>query len=147
MPRFFVKPDQIQNEWVIITGNDVNHMKNVLRMSSGDTLSVSDGAGTDYFCIIEAMDKDEVRLHIENSWESYKELKSRLYLFQGLPKGDKLELIIQKAVELGVYEIIPMITRRTIVKLDDSKLTKKLNRWQNIAESAAKQSGGELFLR
>jgi len=141
MPRFFVKPDQIQNEWVIITGNDVNHMKNVLRMSPGDTLSVSDGAGTDYFCIIEAMDKDEVRLHIENSWESYKELKSRLYLFQGLPKGDKLELIIQKAVELGVYEIIPMITRRTIVKLDDSKLTKKLNRWQNIAESAAKQSG------
>jgi len=141
MPRFFVKPDQIQEEWIIITGNDVNHIKNVFRMSPGDTLSVSDGAGTDYFCMIEAMERHKVRLHIENSWDSYKELKSRLYLFQGLPKGDKLELIIQKAVELGVYEIIPMITRRTIVKLDDNKHAKRLNRWQNIAESAAKQSG------
>lgn len=141
MPRFFIKPEQIKEEWIDIIGNDVNHIKNVLRMSPGDTLSVCDGIGTDYFCKIEAMEKSVVRMHIENSWDSYKELKSRLYLFQGLPKGDKLELITQKAVELGVYEIIPMITRRTIVKLEDNKLTKKLNRWQNIAESAAKQSG------
>lgn len=141
MPRFFVKPDQVQGGRIIITGNDVNHIKNVLRMAVGDTLSVGDGAGTDYFCVVEAIERDKVWLNIGNSWDSYKELKSRLYLFQGLPKGDKLELIIQKAVELGVYEVIPMITRRTIVKLDKSKLAKKLNRWQNIAESASKQSG------
>jgi len=141
MPRFFVRPGQVHKDLIIITGNDVNHIKKVLRLLPGDTLTVSDGTGTDYFCVIEAVKRDEVRLNIENSWESFRELKSRIYLFQGLPKGDKLELIIQKAVELGVYEIIPMNTRRTIVKLDDNKLAKKLNRWQSIAESAAKQSG------
>ena len=141
MPRFFVDGGQVDGQRITITGSDVNHMKNVLRMRCGDTVSVSDGCGKDYFCRIDVMDKEEILLHIENSWDSYVELPVKLYLFQGLPKGDKMELIIQKAVELGVYEIIPVITSRTIVKLDPKKEDKKLARWQMVCESAAKQSG------
>lgn len=141
MPRFFVTPSQVQNGEIVIQGNDVNHIKNVLRMRPGDELSISDGAGMDYFCTIRSIERDEVCLNVENSWKSYVELPVKLYLFQGLPKGDKMELIIQKAVELGVYEIIPVRTKRVIVKLDEKKETKKIARWQQIAESGAKQSG------
>ena len=124
-----------------ISGNDVNHIKNVLRMEKGEDISVSDGHGRDYFCVISQMDKDRIVLEIQNSWDSYVELGTKLYLFQGLPKSDKMDLIIQKAVELGVYEIVPVVTRRTIVKLDEKKEAKKLARWQGISESAAKQAG------
>ena len=141
MPRFFVQPGQVEDRTITVTGSDVNHIKNVLRMSCGDTLSVSDGCGRDYFCTIRELGRDEVLLNIENSWDSYVELGTKLYLFQGLPKGDKMELIIQKAVELGVYEIIPVMTARTIVKLDEKKSARKLERWQSVSESAAKQSG------
>ena len=95
MPRFFVTPSQVQNGAIVIQGNDVNHIKNVLRMRPGDELSVSDGSGMDYFCTIRSFNRDEVCLSIENSWKSYVELPVKLYLFQGLPKGDKMELIIQ----------------------------------------------------
>lgn len=141
MPRFFVPPSQIQEEELVIRGNDVNHIKNVLRMHPGDEVSISDGQGMDYFCRIKAIEREEISLSIENSWKSYVELPVQLYLFQGLPKGDKMELIIQKAVELGVYEIIPVRTSRVIVKLDEKKEGKKLARWQQIAEGGAKQSG------
>ena len=141
MPRFFVDRSQVQNGEIVILGNDVNHIKNVLRMRPGDELSLSDGEGMDYFCKIMSIERDEVRVNIENSWNSYVELPVKLYLFQGLPKGDKMELIIQKAVELGVYEIIPVRTKRVIVKLDDKKESKKIARWQQIAEGGAKQSG------
>ena len=119
MPRFFVTPSQVQNGAIVIQGNDVNHIKNVLRMRPGDELSVSDGSGMDYFCTIRSFNRDEVCLSIENSWKSYLELSVKLDLFQGLPKVDKMELIIQKAVELGVYEIIPVRTKRVVVKLDE----------------------------
>lgn len=141
MPRFFVKPEQVREDCLVICGADVNHIKNVLRMSVGEEISVSDGCGMDYFGTITELSKDAVKVHIENSWASYVELDTKLYLFQGLPKGDKLELIIQKAVELGVYAVVPVITKRTIVKLDEKKEAKKLSRWQAIAESASKQSG------
>ena len=141
MPRFFVTRSQVQDGEAVIRGNDVNHIKNVLRMRPGDELSLSDGEGMDYFCRIQSIDRDEVRLSVENSWNSYVELPVKLYLFQGLPKGDKMELIIQKAVELGVYEIIPVRTKRVIVKLDEKKESKKIARWQQIAEGGAKQSG------
>lgn len=141
MPRFFVNPSQVGEDSIIIQGNDVNHIRNVLRMRPGDELSLSDGQGTDYFCRIQSMERDEICLSIENSWKSYVELPVRLYLFQGLPKGEKMELIIQKAVELGAYEIIPVRTNRAIVKLDAKKEAKKIARWQQIAESGAKQSG------
>ena len=145
MPRFFVDRSQVQGEEIVIQGNDVNHIKNVLRMRPGDELSLSDGEGMDYFCKISSIERDEVRVNIENSWNSYVELPVKLYLFQGLPKGDKMELIIQKAVELGVYEIIPVRTKRAIVKLDDKKESKKITRWQQIAEGGAKQSGRGLI--
>lgn len=141
MPRFFVSPEQVSEDDICIRGNDVNHMKNVLRMKPGDEVSVSDGEGTDYFCRVLSLEKDEVRLSIENSWHSYVELPVELYLFQGLPKGDKMELIIQKAVELGAKAVIPVKTERVIVKIDAKKEPKKLARWNQIAEAAAKQSG------
>ncbi len=145
MPRFFVTRAQVQGDEIVIQGNDVNHIKNVLRMRPGDELSISDGEGMDYSCTIASIERDEVRVNIEESMDSSVELPVKLYLFQGLPKADKMELIIQKAVELGVYEIIPVRTKRVIVKLDDKKESKKIARWQQIAEGGAKQSGRGLI--
>ena len=110
-------------------------------MRAGEEISVSDGAGKDYFGKIRSIDRDCVLIDIENSWDSYVELPAEITLFQGLPKADKMELIIQKAVELGACAIVPVITKRTIVRWDEKKQDKKLARWQGIAESAAKQSG------
>lgn len=141
MPRFFVKRSDVTDKEIFISGSDVNHIKNVLRMNVGEEISVSDGEGRDYFGKITALDKDLVTVQIENSWDSFVELPAKIYLFQGLPKADKMELIIQKAVELGVYEIVPVVMKRTIVKLDPKKEAKKIARWQGISESAAKQSG------
>ena len=142
MQRFFVEPHQIDEEahQIHITGSDVNHISNVLRMKTGEELWISDGSKYEYRCTIESFEPDEVLLHIVYSQEPEYELPCRIYLFQGLPKADKMELIIQKAVELGVYEIIPVETKRCVVKLDGRKSAKKTARWQQIAESAAKQS-------
>lgn len=141
MPRFFVDPSQVEGDRIIIRGGDVNHIRNVLRMRTADGLSVSDGQGRDYYCHIEQMDPEKICLRIDNSWDSYVELPVRLTLFQGIPKGDKMELIIQKAVELGAYRVVPVYTERTVVRLDPKKEEKKLKRWQMISESAAKQAG------
>lgn len=142
MQRFFVEPYQIQEEEhrIILTGSDVNHMKNVLRMRIGEDVWISDGKEKEYHCTIESFEEENAVLHILYAQEPQYELPSRIYLFQGLPKGDKMELIIQKAVELGAYAIVPVETRRCIVKLDEKKALKKTARWQQIAESAAKQS-------
>lgn len=142
MQRFFVEPHQIDEEahQIHITGSDVNHISNVLRMKTGEELWISDGSKHEYRCTIESFEPDEVLLHIVYSQEPEYELPCRIYLFQGLPKADKMELIIQKAVELGAYEIIPVETKRCVVKLDGRKSAKKTARWQQIAESAAKQS-------
>lgn len=142
MQRFFVEPHQIDEEahQIHITGSDVNHISNVLRMKTGEEMWISDGSKYEYRCTIESFEPDEVLLHIVYSQEPEYELPCRIYLFQGLPKADKMELIIQKAVELGAYEIIPVETKRCVVKLDGRKSAKKTARWQQIAESAAKQS-------
>ena len=142
MQRFFVEPHQIDEaaHQIHIVGTDVNHMSNVLRMKQGEEVWISDGGKKEYRCAIEAFSADEVLLHIIYAQEPDYELPSRIYLFQGLPKADKMELIIQKAVELGAYEIIPVETKRCVVKLDGKKAAKKVERWQQIAESAAKQS-------
>lgn len=142
MQRFFVEPHQIDEKahQIHITGSDVNHISNVLRMKLGEELWISDGSKYEYRCTIESFEPDEVLLHIVYSQEPEYELPCRIYLFQGLPKADKMELIIQKAVELGAYEIIPVETKRCVVKLDGRKSAKKTARWQQIAESAAKQS-------
>ena len=141
MQHFFVTPEQVRERKIYIEGSDVNHMKNVLRMRIGEVLEVSDGNNHKYCCHIEAFEQELVVLEIDEEQSTDTELPSRICLFQGLPKGDKMELIIQKAVELGASEVIPVSTRRSIVKLDAKKAAKKVERWQEIARSAAKQSG------
>lgn len=140
MYRFFVEPSQIREEEIRICGRDVNHIKNVLRMKQGEEILISSGENLEYTCYIQEMQEEEVTAHIMYVQEAGYELPSRIFLFQGLPKGDKMELIIQKAVELGVHQIIPVASRRSVVKLDKKKEEKKIVRWQAIAESAAKQS-------
>lgn len=141
MYRFYVSEDDITDSNITITGGDVNHIRNVLRMNPGDRIIANDRMGTDYYCVIESIVQEAVCLVIESSKKSEAELKTKLYLFQSLPKKDKMEFIIQKAVELGVYEVVPMITKRCVVRLDDvNKQQKKTARWQAIAEAAAKQS-------
>ena len=142
MQRFFVEPYQVQEEEhrITLTGPDLNHMKNVLRMRIGEDVWISDGSEKEYHCTIEEFQEDSAVLHILYAQESQYELPGRIYLFQGLPKGDKMELIIQKAVELGAYAVVPVETRRCVVKLDAKKAQKKVTRWQQISESAAKQS-------
>ena len=141
MYQFFVEPQQIQDRTIIITGSDVNHIRNVLRMKPGEEIAVSNGLdGKEYRCGIESFTQDEVICTLRFVKEEGVELTSRIFLFQGLPKADKMELIVQKAVELGVYEIIPVAVRRCVVKLDEKKAAGKIARWQGIAEAAAKQS-------
>ncbi len=140
MYRFFVEPSQIGEKEIRICGSDVNHIKNVLRMKQGEEILISGGENLEYTCYIQEMQEEEVTAHIMYVQEAGYELPSRIFLFQGLPKGDKMELIIQKAVELGIHQIVPVASRRSVVKLDKKKQEKKIVRWQAIAESAAKQS-------
>ena len=140
MYQFFVQNEQVQQNKIIITGSDVNHIKNVIRLKPSDAIRVSDEDGNAYFCHITEVFEMEVWAEIDRMDETGTELSNRIYLFQGLPKNEKMELIIQKAVELGVYEVIPVAMRNCVVKLDDKKAEGKVKRWQAIAESAAKQS-------
>ncbi len=141
MYHFFVGPDQIQGKQVYITGKDVNHIKNVLRMRIGEEVSVGNGIdGKEYRCAIDSFEEESVVCKLLFVKEDGVELPVKVTLFQGLPKADKMELIIQKAVELGVYEIVPVATKRCVVKLDAKKEASKIARWQAIAEAAAKQS-------
>lgn len=140
MYQFFVDSSQIQDKRVIITGGDVNHIKNVLRLKIGEEIAVKNGVdGKEYRCGIEEFTKDSVICTLRFIREEGVELPSKIYLFQGIPKADKMELIIQKAVELGVFEIIPVVVKRCVVKLDEKKAAAKVTRWQGIAEAAAKQ--------
>lgn len=147
MYHFFVTPDQVVEHKIYMAGQDVNHVRNVLRMKVGERLEISDGNNKKYLCEIEHMTAEQVELRIVEELFHETELPSKIYLFQGLPKSDKMELIVQKAVELGAYEIIPVATKRAVVKLDDKKATKKVERWNSIAESGAKQSGRNMIPR
>ena len=139
MYNFFVNDDCRQGDRYVITGADHNHIKNVLRMKVGDTILISANGKSD-LCEIEIIDNDEIVAPIIEEDYQNTELPLQIHLFQGLPKSDKMELIIQKAVELGVYSITPIEMKRCIVKLDDKKKKSKQTRWQAISESAAKQS-------
>lgn len=141
MQHFFVTPSQVKEKRIYIEGSDVNHMKNVLRMRIGEELVVSDGNNLQYRCVVDGYEEGIAILKILEELPVDTELPSRIYLFQGLPKQDKMELIVQKAVELGAYQIVPVATKRAVVKLDEKKAVKKVERWQQIAESAAKQAG------
>ena len=140
MHRFFVEESQILGDEIIITGTDVNHIKNVLRMKVDEDIMVSSEGTKEYTCRLQSFGDDEIITTIEHMVEADRELPSKIYLFQGLPKSDKMELIIQKAVELGVFAIIPVAMKHCVVKLDSKKEATKLKRWQSIATSAAKQS-------
>ena len=141
MHCFYCETENVTEGHIRITGPDVNHMKNVLRMKEGETLTVCDGTGMEYFCEIAGFTQGEADLYILKKGQAQTELPVKLVLYQGLPKKDKMELIVQKAVELGAAEIVPVMMRRCIVRLEDEKKeAKKLERWQAIAESAAKQS-------
>ena len=140
MYRFYVSADQLAEKEVFISGGDVNHIKNVLRLEVGDWIVACDGNGTDYVSRIQSICSDEVVASIEKVQPTGTELPVRITLFQGMPKKDKLELIIQKAVELGACEIVPVMTKRTVVKLsEEKKINKRFELWQSIAYAAAKQ--------
>ena len=139
MPKFFVSKQQIANQ-ITILDEDAKHIKTVLRAKPGEEMTVCDGEGTDYFCKINAVAEKEILLDILEKKPCQTEPAVKITLFQGLPKADKMDMIIQKCVELGIDSIVPVVTERTIVKLD-KKEPKKIQRWQKIAESAAKQSG------
>ena len=139
MYHFFVSEEQINGENAYIEGSDVNHIANVLRMKPGEELLISVKGDWDYLCKIDDIETDRVNLKVLESMEQ-RELPVNITLLQGIPKSDKLEMIIQKAVELGVSEIIPVKTKRVVVKIEEKKQASKANRWNAIAESAAKQS-------
>lgn len=141
MYQFFVDKCQINGNKIYIDGSDFNHIKNVLRMRVGEELNVvTEGEDREYRCEIESFEDSRVNLTLQFIKEENVELPNRIFLLQGLPKADKMELIIQKAVELGVYEIVPVSMKRSVVKLDDKKAASKVSRWCTIAEAAAKQS-------
>lgn len=140
MYHFFAQHENIHDTYIDIVGQDVNHLKNVLRFKEGDKILISSGDNTDYTCHIESISDERIVATIDLVNREGRELRSNVYLFQGLPKGDKMELIIQKMVELGVHSIIPVAMKRSVVKLDSKKASSKCKRWQAISEAAAKQS-------
>ena len=140
MYRFYSQDLSEAEKVIRITGEDVNHIKNVLRLKIGSSITVGDGSSRDYICTISEIGEDHVLADIVDITDSQAELPSEIVLYQGMPKADKLELVIQKSVELGASEIVPVMMKRSVVKLDDKKKAKKLERYNLIAESAAKQS-------
>jgi len=142
MPRFFVSEENIIDEKIFISGEDVKHIRNVLRLERGDSLTLCDGKRRDYTVKIEGFESDKILTSIVKTEDNKSEPPVEVILFQGIPKSDKMDLIIQKSVELGVGRIYPVITERTIVKLGSQKdVENKLKRWQRISLEAAKQCG------
>jgi len=140
MQMFFIEPRQREGGQVRITGPDVNHIKNVLRMKPGEAVRISDERDFCGQCRIEELGEDFIRLSVEEAAAST-ELPAEIVLFQGLPKGDKMEWIVQKNTELGVSRIVPVAMKRSVVRLDRKKAAARVSRWQAVAESAGKQSG------
>ncbi len=140
MYQFFVEDSQVGKDFITITGADVNHIKNVLRMKPGEDVRISSQGGHDYACRVLEVADTFVQLTILDDQIESTELANPVFLFQALPKGDRMEYVVQKAVELGVHEIIPVAMKYCVVKLDEKKAQAKVRRWQAIAQSAAKQS-------
>lgn len=142
MYQFFITPENIRDKDIVVTNKqEVNHIRNVLRMKEGERLSFCcPEKEKEYLCRITSLTAEEICAAIEDIQGNSRELPVEITLFQGLPKGDKMEWIIQKAVELGAVRIVPMASKRAVVKLDAKKAIKKVQRWQEIAKSAAKQS-------
>lgn len=145
MRKFFVESNQIENKKIEIIGENVNHIKNVLRLDIGEKIKICDKTNSiNYISEITEITNRTVNCNILEIAENQAEGNVELHIFQGLPKADKMELIIQKGTELGVSEFIPVAFKRSIVKLSGKDETKKIDRWNKIAEVAAKQSGRDL---
>ena len=146
MPKFFVDDNQVTEEKIKIIGNDVNHIKNALRKKQNDILTICNTSNKkDYLCEILKIDENYIECRIKKEIQNYAESNVQVTIMQGLPKVDKMELIIQKSVELGVYDITPVEMKRCVVKLNDKDKQKKIDRWQKISEVAAKQSGRNII--
>ncbi len=146
MPKFFINNEQVNNEYIRIIGNDVNHIKNVLRMKIGDTFNVGNNQSLENYIVkIHSFEKNEIICKIQEKIETMAESNIKVHIYQGLPKADKMELIIQKSVELGVEKITPVEMKRSVVKLDGKDKVKKIDRWQKISEVAAKQCGRDII--
>lgn len=145
MPRFFVKNEQIRGTTIEILGEDVKHIKNVIRKQIGDNLEICDqDTRKSYMCKIEKIENENILANIIEELQNYED-KVKVDIYQGLPKADKMELIIQKSVELGVTEIIPIEMKRCVVKLQEKDKIKKVQRWQKISEVASKQCGRNII--
>ena len=139
MNRFFIKPSQIQNRWATITGTDVNHITRVLRLTKGDRVLLLDGAGSVFLAEIEKASRDAVTCLIIERLPVADGPSVRVTLIQGIPKGEKMELIVQKGTEIGVRRFVPLVCERSLVRLDGEKALRKRERWQRVAAEAAKQ--------
>lgn len=145
MSKFFVNENQINGKIISILDEDVNHIKNVLRLKVDEEIKIcSIDTSKNYLCKIINFDKKCVECEILEELEAVSESNIEIDIFQGLPKADKMELIIQKGTELGVHSFCPVIFKRSIVKLDEKDKVKKQVRWQKISEVAAKQSGRDI---
>ena len=142
---FYVKNNQVNNETISIIGDDVKHIRNVLRHKIDDKLEICDESGFRYLTKIREFLKNEILLEIMEQTDKNTEMPVKIDLYQGLPKSDKMDLIVQKTTELGVSKIIPVMTERVIVKLEKGNESKKIERWNKIAAEAAKQSGRQLI--
>lgn len=141
MYHFFIAPEQLSQDSAVILGSDVRHIASVLRMKPGEKLMVNAGGDWDYLCEIAELGRDAVKLRVLEGRQEVRELPVSITLYQGLPKAEKMELIVQKAVELGAARIVPVEMHRSVVQLDEKRAAAKQKRWQSIAEAAAKQAG------
>lgn len=142
MPKFFVPQNQVENNSIYINGKDVNHIKNVLRKNINDEIIIcNNDSKQDYLCKIINMNDEKIQCEIVENLQTNSESNVLINVCQGLPKSDKMELIIQKAVELGAYEITPIKMKRCVVRLKEKDEERKIERWQKISEVASKQCG------
>lgn len=140
MPRFFVKPEDMQPGFIVLTGENAAHAK-VLRLKAGEEVLVCDGEGNECVCTVSDVSAGQISLVVNSRQEASSEAQVNVSIYIAFPKADKLEHVIQKATELGAYEIVAFPSARCISKPDEKSLHKKLERWQKIAASAAEQSG------
>lgn len=145
MQQIFVNEGPVNGSFEI-TGDDMHHLVRVVRLKRGEIIRVSVSTGENFLCEVSDITDDSLIASVTEQVPST-ELSNKIYLFQGLPKGDKMETIIEKCVELGVYEIIPVEMKNSIVKLDDKKKKSKLTRYQTVAATAAKQSKRSIIPR
>ena len=141
MYHFFIAPEQLSGDSAVILGSDVRHIGSVLRMKPGEKRMVNAGGDWEYLCEIAEIERDSISLRVLEGRQETRELPVSITLYQGLPKAEKMELIVQKAVELGAAAIVPVEMHRSVVRLDEKKAAAKQKRWQAIAEAAAKQAG------